>query len=87
MRYLPLSDADRADMMARVGVSDINEIFADIPASARIEGLLDLPSHQGEAAVERDLSRMAARNVAAGSCRSSSEPVPTGIMCRRRLTT
>ncbi|MAA96897.1 MAG: aminomethyl-transferring glycine dehydrogenase [Stappia sp.] len=67
MRYLPLSDADRADMMARVGVSDINEIFADIPASARIEGLLDLPSHQGEAAVERDLSRMAARNVAAGS--------------------
>ncbi|MHC5654567.1 aminomethyl-transferring glycine dehydrogenase subunit GcvPA [Stappia sp. ICDLI1TA098] len=65
MRYLPLSDADRADMMARVGVSDINEIFVDIPEKARLEGLIDLPLHKGEAAVERDLSRMAAKNVAA----------------------
>ena len=67
MRYLPLSDADRADMRARVGVSNIDEIFADIPASARLDGFLDLPRHQSEAGVERDLGRMAAKNVAASS--------------------
>ncbi|GGE92007.1 aminomethyl-transferring glycine dehydrogenase subunit GcvPA [Stappia taiwanensis] len=67
MRYLPLSDTDRADMRARVGVSDINEIFADIPESARLDGLLDLPLHQSEFAVERDMARMAAKNVAASS--------------------
>ncbi|WP_349359667.1 aminomethyl-transferring glycine dehydrogenase subunit GcvPA [Stappia sp.] len=65
MRYLPLSDADRADMRARVGVSDIDEIFADIPESARLKGLLDLPTRQSEAGVERDLARMAARNTTA----------------------
>ncbi|WP_067220689.1 aminomethyl-transferring glycine dehydrogenase subunit GcvPA [Stappia indica] len=67
MRYLPLSDTDRADMLARVGVSDIDEIFVDIPKSARIDGLLDLPRRQSEFAVERDLSRMAGKNVAASS--------------------
>lgn len=67
MRYLPLSDSDRADMMARVGVSSIDEIFSDIPKKARIDGLVDLPRRQGEMAVERDLAKMAARNVSAGS--------------------
>ena len=67
MRYLPLSDTDRADMLARVGISDIDEIFVDIPKSARIDGLLDLPRRQSEFAVERDLSRMAGKNVAASS--------------------
>ncbi|MCC4244074.1 aminomethyl-transferring glycine dehydrogenase subunit GcvPA [Stappia indica] len=67
MRYLPLSDTDRADMLARVGISDVDEIFVDIPKSARIDGLLDLPRRQSEFAVERDLSRMAGKNVAASS--------------------
>ncbi len=67
MRYLPLSDADRADMRARVGVSDIDEIFVDIPKSARLDGLLDLPLRQSEFAVERDLSRMALKNVPASA--------------------
>ncbi|WP_186396959.1 aminomethyl-transferring glycine dehydrogenase subunit GcvPA [Stappia sp. TSB10GB4] len=67
MRYLPLSDTDRADMLARVGISDMDEIFVDIPKSARIDGLLDLPRRQSEFAVERDLTRMAGKNVAASS--------------------
>ncbi|MBA5778405.1 aminomethyl-transferring glycine dehydrogenase subunit GcvPA [Stappia sp. F7233] len=67
MRYLPLSDSDRADMLARVGVSSVDEIFSDIPEKARIDGLVDLPRRQGEMAVERDLGRMAARNIPASS--------------------
>ena len=67
MRYLPLTSADRAEMLAAIGVASIDGLFADVPALARREGLLDLPLAQGEIEVERALSRMAAKNVAAGS--------------------
>ncbi|WP_186393081.1 MULTISPECIES: aminomethyl-transferring glycine dehydrogenase subunit GcvPA [unclassified Pannonibacter] len=67
MRYLPLSDTDRADMLARVGVSSIDDLFADIPEAARLKGLVDLPRRKSEIEVERHLNRMAGKNVAAGS--------------------
>src|SRR5579872_6041218 len=67
MRYLPLSDEDRALMLARIGVADIDALFADIPASKRLTGLIDIPRRMSEMEVERRLSAMAARNVAAGS--------------------
>jgi len=67
MRYLPLTDADRKAMLARIGVADIDALFADIPRDKRLARLVDLPKAKGELEVERELSRMAARNVAAGS--------------------
>src|SRR5271155_2273210 len=67
MRYLPLDAADRALMLARVGVADIDALFSDIPADKRLSGLLDMPASMGEIEVERALATMAARNVAAGS--------------------
>ena len=67
MRYLPLDDADRALMLARAGVAHIDELFADIPADKRLGGLLDMPRAKSEIEVERMLSALAARNVAAGS--------------------
>ncbi|PNE12986.1 MAG: aminomethyl-transferring glycine dehydrogenase [Beijerinckiaceae bacterium] len=67
MRYLPLNDEDRADMLARIGVSHIDALFADIPKAKRLEQDLDLPSRKTEMEVERVLSRLAAKNVAAGS--------------------
>jgi glycine dehydrogenase subunit 1 len=67
MRYLPLTEADRADMLARIGVGSIDELFADIPADKRLASLLDLPLRKSEMEVERLLARLAARNVAAAS--------------------
>jgi len=67
MRYLPLDGNDRNTMLARVGVSHIDQLFEDIPERARISGLLDLPRRQSEIEVERLLGAMASRNVAAGS--------------------
>ncbi len=67
MRYLPLTPEDRADMLARIGVSAVDELFADIPADKRQTALPDLPLRRGEMEVERALSRLAARNVPAGS--------------------
>jgi glycine dehydrogenase subunit 1 len=67
MRYLPLTPTDRAEMLAVIGVGSVEELFADVPASARREALLDLPAHSGELEVERALSAVAGRNRAAGT--------------------
>jgi glycine dehydrogenase subunit 1 len=67
MRYLPLSDGDREEMLARIGVAAIDDLFADVPAKALLSAPLDLPRRKGELEVERILSRMANRNVPAAS--------------------
>ncbi len=67
MRYLPLDASDRSLMLARVGAADIDALFSDIPADMRLSGLLDMPESMSELEVERALTTMAARNVAAGS--------------------
>lgn len=67
MRYLPLSDTDRSDMLARVGVASIDDLFEDVPEKARLNDLLDLPRRAGELQVERQLSNLAGKNVSAGS--------------------
>jgi glycine dehydrogenase subunit 1 len=67
MRYLPLTDTDRLDMLARIGVADIDALFSDVPAGKLLKAPLDLPRAKGELEVERILGRMAARNVAASS--------------------
>ncbi|WGJ14884.1 aminomethyl-transferring glycine dehydrogenase subunit GcvPA [Methylocapsa sp. D3K7] len=66
MRYLPLNAKDRAEMLARVGVASIDTFFADIPAHKRLDHDLDLPARKTEMDVERLLSGLAAKNVAAG---------------------
>ena len=67
MRYLPLTDADRREMLATIGAPSVDALFRDVPAAARLDGPVDLPRAQGEIEVERALSRMAAKNVSAGS--------------------
>jgi glycine dehydrogenase subunit 1 len=67
MRYLPLTEADRGAMLNRIGASSIDALFAEVPAAARLDGLLDLPLAQGEIEVERAIGDMASRNLAAGS--------------------
>ena len=66
MRYLPLTPADRADMLAKVGAACIDDLFADVPQAARRSELFDLPLHAGELEVERELGALAAMNRAAG---------------------
>src|SRR6185295_19873239 len=66
MRYLPLTDDDRREMLAKIGVSSIDELFRDVPEAAR-NAQFQLSDHSGEMEVERTLSRLAAQNTAAGS--------------------
>jgi glycine dehydrogenase subunit 1 len=67
MRYLPLTDTDRSEMLARIGVAAIDDLFADVPAAKLLNGPVDLPRHRGELEVERILGGLAARNVPASA--------------------
>ena len=67
MRYLPLNENDREAMLSKVGVKNIDALFEDVPKSARLNDLIDLPLHQTEAAVERYMARLSAKSTSAGS--------------------
>jgi glycine dehydrogenase subunit 1 len=67
MRYLPLNANDRAQMLDVIGVDHIDALFKDVPNAARLKGLLDLPLHQSEAAVERHMTRLSNKSVSASS--------------------
>ena len=67
MRYLPLTEADRGEMLAAIGAASIDELFRDVPRTAGSERPFDLPRHKGELEVERAIGAMAAKNTAAGS--------------------
>jgi glycine dehydrogenase subunit 1 len=67
MRYLPLTETDRREMLASIGAASIDDLFIDVPEEARLPGLIEgLPNHMPELQVERELKRLAARNMAAG---------------------
>ena len=80
MRYLPLNDEDRADMLARIGVSNIDALFADIPKAKRLEQDLDLPSRKTEMEVERVPLGLRQKMSRRARCRFLWEPEPTSIM-------
>jgi glycine dehydrogenase subunit 1 len=85
MRYLPLTADDRSEMLARIGVADIDALFADIPVDKRLKALPDLPLTKSEIEIERVLGRIAGKNVAAGSvpffvgCGAYKHHVPASV--------
>ncbi len=67
MRYLPLTDADRRLMLARIGVPSVESLYRDVPEFARLAGPVDLPAHLGELEVEREIAALAAKNIGASA--------------------
>src|SRR3546814_5959462 len=63
MRYLPLTDADRRDMLATIGVPSVESLFRDVPEAARAVPEFDLPDHMAEMEVERTMGALAAQNL------------------------
>ncbi len=66
MRYLPLTDTDRSDMLATIGADSIDDLFTDVPEEARLDGPIHgLPMHASEMAVEKHMRRLSKKNLAA----------------------
>jgi glycine dehydrogenase subunit 1 len=65
--YLPLTAADRREMLAAIGAGSVEELFADVPAPVRLARALELEPPLGEAELARHLEELAARNVHVGA--------------------
>ena len=63
MRYLPLTDADRAEMFSAIGAKSAVDMYCDVPAQALLADPVDLPSHKNEMEVETFFAGLAAKNV------------------------
>ncbi|MEM9965088.1 MAG: aminomethyl-transferring glycine dehydrogenase subunit GcvPA [Asticcacaulis sp.] len=63
MRYLPLNDADRVQMLETIGVASVDDLFVDVPESARLSTPVDLPPFAGELEVEAQMAALAAKNL------------------------
>jgi glycine dehydrogenase subunit 1 len=62
MRYLPKSPAERADMLAAIGVKSIDDLFAVIPAEYRLNRDLAVPRQLAESEIIDFFHRAARRN-------------------------
>ncbi len=64
MTFVPHSEADRREMLRRIGASDIAELFGDVPPGLVRDRPLDLPEPLSEWEAVRRLRELAARNPA-----------------------
>ena len=86
MRYLPLSNADRSEMLQVIGAGSIDDLFRDVPDQAHLHGPIEgLPMHASEMAVERHMTALSRKNMVAGDvpfflgCGAYRHHVPSSV--------
>lgn len=65
MVYINTTDAQVREMLAAIGVGEIEELFAEIPQECRVGGLLSLPEPLGELELDQHIRQLARENVSA----------------------
>jgi glycine dehydrogenase subunit 1 len=63
MRFAPHTDDDVRQMLDRIGLVRLDQLFEQIPPSVRLDRPLDLPEGVSEMEVAADLASMARRNL------------------------
>lgn len=61
-RYLPMTEQDKKEMLATIGVESVDELFSDIPESVRFTGLYNIKEAKSEASLLKELKQLAAKN-------------------------
>ena len=61
-KYFPHTESDLQAMMAKVGVSSLDELFADVPGQIRFCGDYQLPSEMSELEVRQLFEKLGAQN-------------------------
>jgi glycine dehydrogenase subunit 1 len=62
MSYISLSDKDKKEMLAKIGVSSVDDLFLSIPEDIRLNRSLNLPESHTEPELESRLGRLADEN-------------------------
>jgi glycine dehydrogenase subunit 1 len=61
--YIPNTDADRAQMLAAIGLKTLDDLFAPIPENLRLQGTLNIPHRMDQITLARHIAGLANRNV------------------------
>ena len=62
MRYIPLTQAEKQEMLDTLGISSVQELFDDIPQHIRLDTDLDLPEALTEAELVKHFQALAQKN-------------------------
>ncbi|MED4783364.1 aminomethyl-transferring glycine dehydrogenase subunit GcvPA [Brevibacillus choshinensis] len=62
-RYLPQTDQDKREMLATLGISSVEELFADIPEEVRFKGAIQIPEALSEPELVKYFTGLANKNV------------------------
>jgi len=93
MAYIPHNSDERAQMLQAIGLTDIEQLFADVPQSLRYPNL-DLPAPLAPMVAERELAALAESNCAitpqrsfigAGTYHHYVPPIVTDVLHRPSL--
>ena len=63
--YIPNTEDDRAEMLEAIGVSEVADLFADIPPDKRTKSI-NLPQSMSELALRREFHELAGKNAVPG---------------------
>jgi glycine dehydrogenase subunit 1 len=63
MKYIPATPAERARMLAAIGVREVDDLFRDIPQEVRLRRPLDLPPAMADQDLLVHMRRLAERNI------------------------
>ncbi len=61
-KYFPHTEEDLKEMLAKVGVEKLDDLFAEIPEEIRFKGNYDMPLSSGEMEVRRAFELLGSRN-------------------------
>jgi len=62
VRYIPITEDERREMLTSLGLEKIDDLFQDIPQEAIFQGELDVPGPLSEAELIRHFRELAAKN-------------------------
>jgi len=62
MRYIPNTPEQRQEMLLRIGLSSLDDLFSDIPQKALLQKPLELPKNLSEPELLRHMENLASQN-------------------------
>jgi len=66
MSYISLSNKDKREMLEKIGISTVDELFASVPVNIKLKRLLDVPAALSESELLDKLKEIAGKNKNAG---------------------
>jgi glycine dehydrogenase subunit 1 len=70
MRYIPHTAGDVSQMLEKIGIKSLDELFVEVPESVRLKRPLDLPEAISETELLREFKALAAKNATPSTFKS-----------------